>query len=105
MLKKRMKEELIELKLIDGKDRVEAASVAEYNKDSCLHKTLIHDYQKRSESGELAKLRSIFDNSALNFELKVSKLDINMEDQKLDRETLISLWEMVENEGQIPAKI
>lgn len=48
MLKKRMKEETIDSKELidikDGKDRVEAASVVEYNKDSCLHKTLIHDY-------------------------------------------------------------
>lgn len=79
--------------------KTETISTVEYNKDSCLHKTLIHDYQKRSESGELPKLRQIFDNSTLNFEMKSSKVDINLEDQKVDNQILISMWEMVESDG------
>lgn len=75
----------------------ETISVAAYNLDSCTHKMLIHDYQKRSENGELAQLRQIFDDSSLNFELKATKFDINLEDDKIDGTAFENLWDMAED--------
>ena len=86
MIKRKLREEL------ESGTKTETVKSVEYNKDSCLHRTLIHDYQKRSESGELAKLRQIFDNSTLNFEMKTSKVDINLEDEKLNNHLLILMW-------------
>ena len=95
-LKPMQKQRLID-ELNTGRE-TRTISVAQYNKDSCLHKTLIHDYQKRSLSGELAKLREIFDNSALNFEMKTRKIDMNVEDEKMDDQTLETMWSIVEDD-------
>lgn len=91
MLREKARQEML-----SGK-QTSTISIAEYNKKGCIHRTLIHDYEKRSENGELARLREIFDRSTLNFELKGRKIDINLEDEKIDLKALESLWELADD--------
>jgi len=84
-----------ELKLLRKANTI---SVVQYNKNSCIHRTLIRDYSERSVSGELGCLREIFEKSTFNYELKSRKIDTNLEDQKIDLETLEKLWEMADED-------
>lgn len=92
MLKVKMENEL------NSGRHTNTISVVQYNKNSCIHRTLIRDYSERSISGELECLREIFDKSTFNYELKSRKIDTNLEDQKIDLKTLEKLWEMADED-------
>lgn len=59
-----------------------------------IKKCLIHDYDKREESGELRKLRHIFEKTSFGLETQKTKFDINKKDHELKEK---ELW--LENQG------
>lgn len=74
-------------------DKDKKENLASFLDVQLLKKCLIHDYEKRKESGELKKLRMIFEKTSRALETQRTKFDINKKDHEIEEREILRLMQ------------